>query len=54
MNNQLSVECNQIELAKGTVTSLGIDFLHLRNENTGITPEGEMYMTSSSFHTENC
>jgi hypothetical protein len=28
--------------------------LHFRNENTGMTPEGEIYITNSSFQTENC
>jgi len=29
-------------------------FLHFKNVNTGMTPAGDIYMTSSSFHTENC
>lgn len=28
--------------------------LHFKKVKTGMTPAGEMYMTSSSFHTENC
>lgn len=31
-----------------------VDILHFKNVKTGMTPEGAMYMTSSSFHTENC